>query len=248
MTEGFSCFTGWTPFFYLRLDKIPKLYMDDLFHKILVYLYSVNGLNQDVDITPFLKDAFNNNTDSPEILRRIRKAVGHLQATKYVKIDHVPSWGDTITEIYRTLETDKPILQLELLGHNYIADRISKLNQDVLLSRQTGVAEKTGKSVVNTNDFTVTTVKKNDKLFWLTFGVAAVSTFATVRSCQISNELNNREMRRDTLITQLQSLKDTLIQKDSVRDAQQTTIDSLTQTLSRTKQATSITKPKLTKQ
>lgn len=201
--------------------------MYDLFHKILVFLYNKNGLNQSIELNDFFNEEFNGDTDKPEVLLRIRQTMGQLVSAKYIEHESLPNWGQDTNTIFHTLETDKAIAILNLLGHNYIAEKISKSNQDDLLARQTIVAEKTGGSVVSTNDFTIENAKKNNRLFWLTLVVAAIIAFAGVRSCRISNEVNNRErdkLYQDTLI---QSMQNKIIQTRNTLSVQQNLIDSL---------------------
>ena len=61
--------------------------------------------------------------------------------------------------------------------------------------------------------------------------MAAASTFATIRSCQISSEKNNREKKRQSQDTTIQSLQRKVEQTESVLFRQQNSIDSLRPTL-----------------
>jgi hypothetical protein len=104
--------------------------------------------------------------------------------------------------------------------------------------------EITNKSVVDTNDFTVKNAKKNNNLFWLTLAVAAASTFATVRSCQISSQTNKRETKKLYQDTTIQLLQRKAEQTESVLFRQQNSIDSLRLILDGTKQDSTSTPKK----
>lgn len=206
--------------------------MDDLFHKILIYLYSVNGLNQDVDITDFLKEAFNNNIDSPEILLRVRKTVGHLGVSGYIKRDPIPHWGQETNHTFHTFITDKPVLTLELLGHNYIADKINKANQDLLLTKQTDIAEKSGGATIKTSEFTITNSRHNTYILLGTLVIAAISAIASIRSCQISDSSDKKDHKIERQSQDIELLKQNIEQSRNALSVQQSVVDSLQRILS----------------
>ena len=168
--------------------------MNDLFHKILAHLYSINALHQETDITDFLKQTLGQDYNNPSLLQNVRTALGQLGVGGYIARDHQPILGQPGNgSETNNLDEHKIRVKLELLGHTYIEDKIRKANQDALLLKQTTVAEKTGDSVIDTNAFSKKIAGKNMIILWLTLIVAAAGAFATIKSCQIASQQNKQQ-------------------------------------------------------
>lgn len=116
--------------------------MTDLFHKILVHLYETNSLHQNKDITQFLKDHLGNKQYIPQELNNTARTLHNLINSKYISHFSVPILGSQANgSDTNNLDERTIIVNLELLGHNYIADKISQDKQDKLLERQTVISE-----------------------------------------------------------------------------------------------------------
>lgn len=210
--------------------------MDDLFHKILIHLYDRNALHQDTDITYFLKSALGQDYNNVETLMNLRETLGRLKNSGFIKISKLPLFGQPGNgSATNNLDEHNMIASLELLGHNYIFEKIRLLNQDSLLAKQTVVAEKTGDSVVSTNDFTVTNAKKNNRLFWLTFAVAVISAAGTVGGFILSYRQQIQTQKQVSQDTSLSQMQNQLLRLNNALSVQQQTIDSLRSSLVETK-------------
>ncbi len=202
--------------------------MTDLFHKILVYLHETNSLHQDKDISQFLKDYLGNNQYDSFELQKIAKTINQLNASSFIRHFPVPILGEQGNgSMTNTLDEHKIILKLELIGYNYISDKITQEKQEKLLERQTAINEQSGQSVIKTNDFSVKNSTKTNKLFWLTFAVALLSAIGTIAGVILSYQQQKlgqdqllQNKATDNLQTQLKSLKRSLF-------LQQKSIDSL---------------------
>ena len=116
-------------------------------------------------------------------------------------------------------------------GRQFVTEKLRQDKQDALLERQTVINEKSGKSVIDTNDFSKKIAGKNMIILWLTLIVAATGAFATIKSCQIASQQNKQQKlieieQRDSNIRLLQNK---LTEKDVTLSVQKKTIDSLLQ-------------------
>src|SRR5215471_10105913 len=98
--------------------------MEDLFHKILIHLYSINALHQNTDITDFLKKTLGQDYNNPALLRSARDTLGQLQVSKFIYTDHLPILGQAGNgSPTNNLDEHRIRVRLELLGHTYISDK-----------------------------------------------------------------------------------------------------------------------------
>ncbi len=206
--------------------------MTDLFHKILIHLYETNSLHQDKDITQFLKDYLGSEQYTSEKLHNTARTLHNLINSKYIAHFSVPILGSQANgSLTNNLDERTIIVNLELLGHNYIADKISKDKQEKLLERQTAINEQSGQSVIDTNALTSKISKKNFIIAVITLAFIAVSTYATYQTYQISDASNQREQLKQTQNTQLQLLNKQEKQKSDSLVLLKQTIDSLSHIL-----------------
>lgn len=128
-------------------------------------------------------------------------------------------------------------------GRQFIIEKLRQDKQDSLLERQTVINEKSGKSVIDTNDFSKKIAGKNMIILWLTLIVAAAGAFATIKSCQIASQQNKQAKLIEQRDSSILLLQNKLTEKDIALSAQKRTIDSLLQTKNDAKQKdTSIVK------
>lgn len=202
--------------------------MTDLFHKILVHLYETNSLHQDKDITPFLINNLGDNNHNQAELQNVARTLHRLINSKFITHFSVPILGQLANgSPTNYLEEHTIRVNLELLGYNYIADKITQDKQEKLLERQTAINEQSGQSVIETNSFSVKNTRKTNRLFWLTFAVALISALGTVAGVILNYQQQKLQQDQvlqgkltDSLQTQLKSLKSSLF-------LQQKSIDSL---------------------
>lgn len=202
--------------------------MTDLFHKILIHLYETNSLHQDKDITQFLKDYLGDNQyDTPE-LQKVANTLGRLIGSNFIINFSVPILGQHANgSLTNNLDERTIIVNLELLGYNYISDKISQDKQEKLLERQTTINEQSGQSVIHTNELTSKIAKRNFIIGTLTLAFIAVSTYATYQTYRISDASNQRELLKQTQNTQLQLLTKKEKRKSDSLVLLRQTIDSL---------------------
>lgn len=209
--------------------------MEDLFHKILIHLHSINALYQYTDITDFLKQTLGQDYNNPGLLQGVRSTLGHLGVNEYIARDHQPILGragngsDT-----NNLDEHRIKVRLELLGYNYIAEKIRLAKQDDILEKQTAISEKSGASVINTNEFTKKNAKKNLIILILTLLVAVAGTFATIKGCQVNTQEQKRLRLKEQKDSSIQQLQKELSKKDDILLVQKNRIDSLFHAISDT--------------
>lgn len=181
--------------------------MNDLFHKILVYLYDYNGLNIDLCINDFLKQELGDKCYDNETLMKVGKVLEVLNTSKYISIQSIPQLGKynfgNSKSGHNNLDDHELFIKLELLGHNYIADKLSKQRQDNLLERQTNITEKT-------SEFTTNNGRTTTKIAIVSIFIGFVGTIATIKSCQISKDANSKDQEIEQLKTSQQQLKDSI--------------------------------------
>jgi hypothetical protein len=181
--------------------------MTDLFHKILIHLYETNSLHQDKDITPFLITYLGDNNHNQSELQNIARTLHRLISFNFIKHFSVPVLGQLANgSPTNYLEEHIIRVNLELLGYNYISDKISQDKQEKLLERQTAINEQSGQSVINTNNLTGKIAKKNLYIALITLAFVAVSTYATYQTYRLSDASNQREQLKQTQNTQLELL------------------------------------------
>jgi hypothetical protein len=121
-------------------------------------------------------------------------------------------------------------------GRQFVIEKLRQDKQDALLERQTVINEESGRSVIDTNDFSKKIAGKNMIILWLTLIVAAAGAFATIKSCQIANQQNKQSKLIEQQDQSILTLKNKLTEKDVTLSAQKKTIDSLLQTKNDAKQ------------
>jgi len=202
--------------------------MTDLFHKILVYLYETNSLHQDKDITPFLINYLGDNKHNQAELQNVARTLHRLISSKFISNFSVPILGQLANgSPTNYLEEHTIRVNLELLGHNYIADKITQNRQEKLLERQTAINEQSGQSVIDTNNLTGMIAKKNLYIALITLAFVSVSTYATYQTYLLSDASNQRELLKQTQSTQLELLQLQVVKKSDSLVLLKKTIDSL---------------------
>ena len=202
--------------------------MTDLFHKILVHLYETNSLHQDKDITQLLIDNLGDKKHDQTELRNVARTLHRLISSNFIKHFSVPVLGQLANgSPTNYLEEHIIRVNLELLGYNYISDKIYQDKQEKLLERQTAINEQSGQSVIDTNVLTSKIAKKNFIIAIITLAFVAVSTFATYQTYQISDATNQREQLKQMQNTQLELLQLQAVKKSDSLVLLKKTIDSL---------------------
>lgn len=210
--------------------------MTDLFHKILVHLYETNSLHQDKDITQFLIDSLGDKKHDQSELKNVVRTLHRLISSNFIKHFSVPVLGQVANgSSTNYLEEHVIRVNLELLGYNYISDKIYQDKQEKLLERQTAINEQSGQSVIDTNVLTSKIAKKNFIIAIITLAFVAVSTFATYQTYQISDATNQREQLKQTQSKQLELLQLQETRKSDSLVLLKKTIDSLFRVLNAAK-------------
>jgi len=202
--------------------------MNDLFHQILVHLYDINGLHRSVDITDFLKQTLGDNYNDPTLLRSVETTLGQLGVAGFIARTSQPILGRPGNgKEKNNLDEHRINVTLELLGHNYIGDKIKEANQNDVLRRQTDISKNTAESVIATNKFSRGNATWNTRILGATLVVAAISAFASLKNWQIVRNKNSKDQSIEKQTREIDSLRKTLSKAQADLSSQKKLLDSL---------------------
>lgn len=215
--------------------------MNDLFHKILMHLYETNSLNQNVDITDFLKQTLGDYNNSA-VLQNIATTLHHLVASGFIAGLAVPPLGKQGNgSKTNNLDEHKISVTLKLQGHNYIEQKISQVKQDYLLKRQTDAIEQTNKSTLKLNEEVLpqnfkSQEKSSKQSFWLAFVSASISTIIIAATAYLQY--------KDSTDEQLKELKQEVQKSSTALDSIQHYLKNINSSLQNVNTDTLLVKKK----
>lgn len=212
--------------------------MSDLFYDILNHLKDKPADN-DIDITAFIKELDYTITDTTEGTISILKTLGDLQQKHLVISSVTNSMGQTykseeltykhLREVERTKTFNdlKAVVNITTDGKNYLSEKLRQERQDFLLERQTIINEESGRSVIDTNEFSKTVARKNILILWITAGVAFAGALASILTWYSTSEQEQQKKLIKQQDSSIQMLRNKLIEKDDTLSGQKTILDSL---------------------
>jgi hypothetical protein len=202
-------------------------------YEILKFIFDQNSY-EEIKLNDFLKEKYgdvmcNKIRETLYNLTNSGKIVIRDEAQRHMcTMVSIPS--NAIENIQATLDNWDLYATIKEPGRQFIIEQIRQDKQDALLERQTVINEESGRSVIDTNDFSKKIAGKNMIILWLTLIVAAAGAFATVKSCQIANQQNKQQKLIEQRDSNIQLLQNKLNEKGVTLSAQKKTIDSLLQT------------------
>lgn len=203
-------------------------------YEILKFIFEEDSYKE-VRLNDFLKEHYGD-----ERCTKIREALYNLTSSGKITIKdeaqrymcsmvRIPS--NATQNMQATLDNWDLYATLKEPGRQFILEKNRQNRQDYLLEQQANINKTVGESSVNINNFTIRNTKKNNRLFWLTIAVAAAGALGTIRSCELSRQTNEREMKKFYQDTTIQSLQRKIEQTKNIISHQQILIDSMIRTL-----------------